>query len=135
MTRTRGLASLALVALGLLCLATERPATADEPTPRPNIVVAIADDWSWPHAGVYGDKVVKTPTFDRVAAEGMLFSHTFSVTPSCTASRAAIQRRLPTMVLISPLCASRRNGCASAAAWRHKNSDRCRARFQSWRRC
>src|SRR5207244_2540588 len=43
-----------------------------------------------PHAGVYGDKVVKTPTFDRVAKEGMLFSHAFSVTPSCTASRSAV---------------------------------------------
>ena len=29
-----------------------------------------------------------------------------------TASRASIQPRLPRMVLISPLCAKRRNGCA-----------------------
>lgn len=57
---------------------------------RPNILFAMADDWAWPHAGVYGDKVVQTPTFDRVAREGMLFSHAFSVTPSCTASRAAV---------------------------------------------
>jgi arylsulfatase A-like enzyme len=57
---------------------------------RPNILFAMADDWAWPHAGVYGDKVVKTPTFDRVAREGMLFSHAFSVTPSCTPSRAAV---------------------------------------------
>jgi uncharacterized sulfatase len=65
-------------------------ATAAEPDPRPNILFALADDWAWPHAGVYGDKVVKTPTFDRVAAEGMLFSHAFCVAPTCTASRAAI---------------------------------------------
>src|SRR4051794_38806206 len=57
---------------------------------RPNILFALADDWSWPHAGVYGDKVVKTPTFDRVAQEGVLFRHTFCVSPSCTPSRAAI---------------------------------------------
>ena len=31
---------------------------------RPNILFAIADDWGWPHAGAYGDPVVKTPTFD-----------------------------------------------------------------------
>jgi len=31
----------------------------------------LADDWAWPNAGVYGDKVVRTPTFDRVAREGM----------------------------------------------------------------
>ncbi|HLJ96109.1 MAG TPA: sulfatase [Gemmataceae bacterium] len=57
---------------------------------RPNILFALADDWAWPHAGVYGDKVVHTPTFDRVAAEGILFSHVFCVAPSCTPSRAAI---------------------------------------------
>src|ERR1043166_277708 len=58
--------------------------------PRPNLIFAIADDWAWPHAGVYGDKVVKTPAFDRVAKEGVLFSHAFCASPSCTPSRAAI---------------------------------------------
>jgi uncharacterized sulfatase len=57
---------------------------------RPSILFAMADDWAWPHAGVYGDKVVKTPTFDRVAREGMLFTHAFCVSPSCTPSRAAV---------------------------------------------
>jgi arylsulfatase A-like enzyme len=57
---------------------------------RPNILLCIADDWSWPHAGIYGDKVVKTPTFDRLAREGVLFTHAFCATPSCTPSRAAI---------------------------------------------
>jgi N-sulfoglucosamine sulfohydrolase len=57
---------------------------------RPNILVAVADDWSWPHAGVYGDAVVKTPTVDRVAREGAMFTHAFAAAPSCTPSRAAI---------------------------------------------
>jgi N-sulfoglucosamine sulfohydrolase len=57
---------------------------------RPNILFAIADDWSWPHAGVYGDKTIKTPAFDRVAREGILFSHSFCAAPTCTASRAAV---------------------------------------------
>src|SRR5688572_6498052 len=57
---------------------------------RPNILVCIADDWAWPHASAYGDKVVRTPNFDRVAREGMLFTHAFSAAPSCTPSRAAI---------------------------------------------
>src|SRR5713226_9398810 len=75
----------------LLLVAASPGAAAVEPTEkRPNILFALADDWAWPHAGVYGDKVVQTPTFDRVAADGMLFSHVFSVAPSCTPSRAAI---------------------------------------------
>ncbi|HMV82471.1 MAG TPA: sulfatase [Blastocatellia bacterium] len=57
---------------------------------RPNILLLMADDWGWPHAGAYGDKVVKTPTFDRVAREGALFTNAFSASPSCTPSRASL---------------------------------------------
>ena len=57
---------------------------------RPNILYCLADDWSWPHAGVYGDRVVRTPTFDRVAREGMRFNYCFSAASSCTPSRAAM---------------------------------------------
>src|SRR5262247_3733559 len=57
---------------------------------RPNILFCLADDWSWPYAGAYGDKVARTPTFDRVAREGMRFNFCFSAAPSCTPSRAAI---------------------------------------------
>ncbi len=81
------------VSLAAIVLASAGPGSrAANPAadPRPSILFALADDWAWPHAGVYGDQVVKTPTFDRVAAEGMLFSHVFCVSPSCTPSRAAV---------------------------------------------
>ncbi len=57
---------------------------------RPNILFAIADAWGWPHAGCYGDPVVKTPAFDRVAREGVLFSNAFVSAPSCTPCRGSI---------------------------------------------
>lgn len=57
---------------------------------RPNILFCIADDWSWPHASIAGDLVVKTPTFDRVAREGVLFENAFVTAPSCTPSRGSI---------------------------------------------
>ena len=38
----------------------------------------------------YGDRIVRTPHFDKFAAEGLLFTHAFCVSPSCTPSRAAI---------------------------------------------
>src|SRR5262245_4245538 len=60
-------------ALALLLLGTASAPAADNAVPRPNILFCIADDWSWPHAGAYGDRVVKTPNFDRVAREGALF--------------------------------------------------------------
>ena len=57
---------------------------------RPNILFCIADDWGWPHAGAYGEPVVKTPAFDRIAREGVLFHHAYISSPSCTPSRNAI---------------------------------------------
>ncbi|MBI3697834.1 MAG: sulfatase [Acidobacteria bacterium] len=57
---------------------------------RPNVLFAIADDQSWPHAGALGSRVVRTPVFDRVAREGVLFTHSFAASPSCTPSRSGI---------------------------------------------
>jgi len=57
---------------------------------QPNIVFAIADDWGWPHAGAYGDPVIQTPVFDRLAREGVLFENAYISSPSCTPSRGAI---------------------------------------------
>lgn len=57
---------------------------------RPNILFIIADDWSYPHAGIYGDKVVQTPNFDRIAREGTLFRNAYCASPSCTPSRASL---------------------------------------------
>lgn len=60
------------------------------PDPRPNILFAISDDQSFAHTGASGDPVVRTPTFDRIAAEGVRFTHAFCSSPSCTPSRGAI---------------------------------------------
>lgn len=66
----------------------QQPKTADGK--RPNVLFAIADDWGWPHAGAYGDSVVRTPTFDRLAQDGVLFANAFVTSPSCTPSRGSI---------------------------------------------
>ena len=63
---------------------------APQSSRRPNILFAIADDWSYPHASAYGDPTVSTPTFDRIAREGARFTHAFTASPSCTPSRAAL---------------------------------------------
>ena len=57
---------------------------------RPNILFAIADDWGYGHAGAYGSKFVKTPAFDRVAREGVLFTHAFTPNAKCAPSRAIL---------------------------------------------
>ena len=58
--------------------------------PRPNILFIIFDDWGWQHAGAYGCDWVKTPNFDRVAKEGVLFKNAFTSNPKCSPCRATI---------------------------------------------
>ncbi len=67
-------------------------ASASEPAnpSRPNILIAISDDQSWPHASAYGSRMVRTPNFDRVAGEGVLFTQGFCASPGCSPSRAAL---------------------------------------------
>lgn len=57
---------------------------------RPNILFAIADDWSFGHATAYGCEWVETPNFDRVAREGILFTNAFTPNAKCAPSRATI---------------------------------------------
>jgi uncharacterized sulfatase len=57
---------------------------------RPNILFCLSDDQSWCDVSALGHPVVRTPAFDRVAAEGVLFTHSFCSAPSCTPSRAAV---------------------------------------------
>ena len=56
----------------------------------PNILLAISDDQSYPHASAYGFKAINTPGFDRVANEGILFRNAFSAAPGCSPSRASL---------------------------------------------
>ncbi|MCU0246041.1 MAG: sulfatase [Bryobacter sp.] len=65
------------------------PAFLQKPR-RPNILFAISDDQSWLHTGVNGDRVVKTPAFDRVAQGGIRFTNAISCSPGCAPSRAAV---------------------------------------------
>lgn len=58
-------------------------------TRRPNILIAISDDQSYPHASAYGDRAIKTPGFDRVAQAGVLFHNAFTPAPGCSPMRAA----------------------------------------------
>ena len=67
--------------------------------PRPNILFAFADDWGR-HASAYAqldgpggvNDVIRTPNFDRVAREGVLFRRAFVRAPSCTPCRSEIGR-------------------------------------------
>ena len=57
---------------------------------RPNILLAISDDQSWPHTTMSGCKFVNTPAFDRIAREGVLFTNGFCPAPQCSPARAGL---------------------------------------------
>jgi arylsulfatase A-like enzyme len=56
---------------------------------KPNILFIVADDWS-KHAGIFGDKVVRTPNIDRLGKNGLIFDQAFCSAASCSPSRASI---------------------------------------------
>jgi N-sulfoglucosamine sulfohydrolase len=76
-----------LLCATLLCIAYGSALAAD--SSRPNILFAIADDWG-AHAGAYGTRWVKTPAFDRVAREGLLFQNAYTPMAKCAPSRAIV---------------------------------------------
>ncbi|QOV91002.1 sulfatase family protein [Humisphaera borealis] len=80
-----------LPALILATFVTAVASHADGADPvRPNILLILSDDHSYPYLGCYGDPVVKTPNLDRFASEGMKFERAFTSAPQCVLSRAAI---------------------------------------------
>ncbi len=72
-----------------LLLAVDRRVGAEEAR-RPNILLVLADNWGWPHAGILGDPMAQTPVFDRIAREGVLFNHAFCPVPSCSPTRSSL---------------------------------------------
>jgi N-sulfoglucosamine sulfohydrolase len=59
-------------------------------TKKPNILLLLSDDHSYPFLSTYGGPNVKTPTLDRLAAEGMKFHRFFTGAPQCVPSRATL---------------------------------------------
>ncbi len=76
----------ALMLSAFLLLQSGQTMVANE---RPNILVAISDDQSYPHASAYGEPVIQAPAFDQVARNGVLFHNAFTPAPGCSPMRAA----------------------------------------------
>ncbi len=55
-----------------------------------NIVLIISDDHGWRDSGCYGNEYTHTPNLDRLASEGMRFSHAFAGSQMCSPSRTVI---------------------------------------------
>lgn len=80
---------LTLIALGL-ALATTSLSAAE----RPNIIWIMADDLGYGDLGCFGQKVITTPNLDRMAKEGMKFTHFYAGATVCAPSRSVLMTGL-----------------------------------------
>ena len=55
-----------------------------------NVLLIHVDDLGWADIGVLGSDFYETPFIDRLAAEGMLFTHSYAAAAICSPSRAAL---------------------------------------------
>jgi arylsulfatase A-like enzyme len=62
---------------------------------RPNILFIISDDHRWDGLGAAGNRLVRTPNLDRLAAEGVHLLQATMHTPQCSPGRAQLLTGLP----------------------------------------
>jgi arylsulfatase A len=60
------------------------------PTTRPNIIFLLADDLGWADLGCYGNTFHETPNLDKLATQGVRFTHAYAACAVCSPTRASI---------------------------------------------
>ncbi|MEO7319481.1 MAG: sulfatase-like hydrolase/transferase [Chthoniobacteraceae bacterium] len=71
----------------LACLAALTSLVAAEQ--KPNVIFIAVDDLR-PELGCYGNKIVKTPNIDRLAARGVVVNHAYCQQAVCSPSRSSL---------------------------------------------
>ena len=74
--------------LTLIFCATGSSSAAD--ARKPNLIWIMADDLGYGDLGCYGQKVITTPNLDRMAKEGMRFTHFYAGATVCAPSRSVL---------------------------------------------
>jgi arylsulfatase A-like enzyme len=57
---------------------------------KPNIIFILADDLGWAELGCYGNTFNETPNLDKLAKQGVRFTHAYAAAPVCSPYRAAL---------------------------------------------
>ncbi|TWU32633.1 Arylsulfatase [Novipirellula artificiosorum] len=77
-----------VAALSVFSVAYGQESRTEEKTP--NVVLIMADDLGWKDLHCYGNDKLDTPSIDRLAEQGLLFTDAYSAAPVCTPTRAAL---------------------------------------------
>lgn len=86
---------------------------------RPNIVIFLADDLSWGDCSINNPQSgILTPNMERLAKDGMTFTHAFVASPSCAPSRGALLTGL--------------NPARNGAMFNHTVPDKQHKRWPAW---
>jgi arylsulfatase A-like enzyme len=85
-----------LLALAFAILCASPRSASTQTARRPNIIFIMADDLGYGNLGVYGQKLVKTPNIDRLAAEGIRFTQYYAGSTVCAPSRSVLMTGLHT---------------------------------------
>lgn len=56
---------------------------------KPNVIMCMADDLGWGCVSYNGNKIIKTPCLDKMAAEGVRFDRFYAAAPVCSPTRAS----------------------------------------------
>jgi len=92
-TRNPGLVAM-YFAIFFILTAGCKPEVQKRVGQKPNIIIFLSDDHGYDDAGVYGNRIVKTPNIDRLAKEGKQFISAFAASPLCSPSRCVIETGL-----------------------------------------
>lgn len=90
----------AMGAIGVAAAGCTATRAEQEPAPtatrKPNIIFIMADDLGYGDLGCYGQKRIRTPALDRMAAEGVRFTQAYAGSTVCAPSRCVLMTGLDT---------------------------------------
>jgi len=79
--------AVSILVLGLLCNTPDIFGQAEE---KPNILIIMTDQQAWDAVAYSGNKAIITPNLDRLASQGVNFSHAVTPCPVCVPARTSV---------------------------------------------
>lgn len=73
-----------------ICSFLATDSSAQETQQRPNVLFVFLDDYGWRDCGFMGSDFYETPTIDRLAQAGMVFTDAYAAAANCAPSRACL---------------------------------------------